>query len=142
MRGQYTRAELKKKVDNILELATSDKVLEELRAVLELPQSEQLAEASKRLSLENFAAQGLSIPEDTRISSRIFDEATGQSTVLGDNRQGMTVHLAFPEGGLKNNLKPEDIFDKKKLLADYLKNGWSACVCVGAGGCVGVGGGT
>lgn len=137
---QYTKEILEKKVEEILSLAMSDKMLNELRAVLDAPAENQLEVASKRLSLENLSAQGLLIPENTRISSRIFDEKTGMSTILGGGSSAMTFNFERPKDELQN-IKLEDLVDKKKLLEDALKNGWSACICLGAGGCVGAGGG-
>lgn len=144
MRKQYTRASMEQKISEILQLATSKRMLDELRAVLETPQAEQLAEASKRLSIDSLGLKGLSLPTNTRISSRVFDEATGQSTVLGSNPSAMMLHYELPKGGL-TTIKPEDLIDKKsknQLIEEAIKNGWSLCLCVGAGGCVGVGGGT
>lgn len=137
----YTKEALQKKVDEILALATSDEMLDELRAVLEKPESQQLEEASNRLSVENLTAKGLAIPPNTRISSRIFDESTGMATVLGGDTSGMSFNLDVPRDKL-HTIKPEDLVDKRKMLEEALINGWSACLCVGAGGCVGVGGGT
>lgn len=138
---QYTKKALKKKVNEILALATSDMMLEELRAVLETPEAQQLNEASIRFSAENLSAKGLKISANTRISSRIFDESTGMATVLGGDTSDMSFNLDVPKDKFPT-IKLEDLVDKKKMLEEALKNGWSACLCVGAGGCVGVGGGT
>lgn len=144
MRKQYTRASMEQKISEIIELATSDRMLNELRAVLESPPTEQLTIASKRLSTDDLKLQGLSLPPNTRISSRVFDENSGKATILGAKADTMMVNYDIPKQGLAD-LKPEDLIDKKskkQLIEEAIKNGWSLCVCVGAGGCVGVGGGS
>ena len=136
----YTRELLTKQAESIVDLTTSPQFLNELKGVLNTPGGMQLNAAAKRFSPENLAALGLNVPPNTRISSRVFDEATGASHVLGDPLGGDVLDLNVPKLKL-NPAYIDSLIDKNQLIQDGTKN-WSACVCVGAGGCVGVGGGT
>jgi hypothetical protein len=144
-REDYTRDALYQRTEKILELTTSQKFLDELKAVLNTAPEHQLDEAAKRFAPDNLLAEGIAISPDVRISSRIFDEPTGRVRVLGTVASpSIMINNSLPLDTLRN-LTPEQIeemIDRKALFDKAVEDGWSVCVCVGAGGCVGVGGGS
>lgn len=137
---RYTRDELRKRAEEILEFATSQPILDALKAVLDTPSEQQLDEAAKRFAPEKLEALGLTSPPKTRLSSRIFDEVSGTARVLGSPADA-TLNLSLPRTSL-NKIDIDELVDRNKLIERALENGWSVCLCAGAGGCVGVGGGS
>jgi hypothetical protein len=137
----FSKAELQARTEAMLRFTTSKAFLGELDAVLKTPAARQLTEASKRFSPEAIETLGLKTPDKTRISSRIFDEKSGRATVLGAKLENtLLINTAVPGKGPDLN-SLGTMIDQKAVLARAVKNGWSVCVCVGAGICVGVGGG-
>jgi len=142
------RESLRQSTDQILKSVTSPEFLAQLEAVRRIPRERRIEEAAKRLTPDAMRAAGISLPEGVRISSRYFEEGEDFNIELGETRGRIPVVPALTEiqPGFLDKLRAErpDLF--KQLVAHPLPAGdetsWSACVCVGAGVCVGIGGGT
>ncbi len=133
----YSKEELKKRSEAIVDYTTSPAFLDELNAVLSAPKERQLAEASRRFDPSRLRVMGLEGPEKTRISTRIFDETTGKSTILGGPRAPVTLNIMTTKPRItKSDI--DALIDRNKISNNVAT---SVCVCVGGGVCVGVGGG-
>lgn len=141
------RESLIEETEEVLKSVTSAEFLDQLEAVRRVPRESRISEAAKRLTPAAMRKAGVDLPEGVRLSSRYFEEGDDFSIELGDVEGQIPVVPALEE------LQP-DFLDKlrsdrpdlfKQLVGQPLTVGgetsWSACVCVGAGVCVGVGGG-
>lgn len=133
----YSREELKKQTAAILNYTTSPAFLNELNAVLSAPKDRQLEEAARRFDPNRLRASGLEGPPKTRLSTRVFDETTGKSTILGAPPAPVTLNVAVA-GRRPSQRDVEAVIDKNRIESNAAT---SVCVCVGGGACVGVGGG-
>lgn len=132
----YSKEELRKQSEAILDYTTSQAFLDEVNAVLSAPKNRQLAEAARRFDPNRLRASGLQGPSSTRISTRIFDETTHKSRILGGQPAPITLNISTTKPRISKN-DIDALLDKNGIVA---KAESSVCVCVGAGVCVGVGG--
>ncbi|MBV8881593.1 MAG: hypothetical protein JO332_16675 [Planctomycetaceae bacterium] len=148
----YSKDALTKKTEEILDFATSDRFMDELKAVIETPKAKQLDEAAKRFAPERLAELGLKLPANTRISSRVFDETSSQARVLGDEKamtpsqtpvagaaKPVAINLSLPPASVGKG-QVQSLIDKPKVLSNREIVAAGICVCVGGGACVGIGG--
>lgn len=160
---------LKKQTDDIIDLVTSDAFLEKATAVLRTERTKQLEFAAKTMTPMALRESGVEIPDGLRISSRYFEENAPESTYLGSFPSDPDIPGPYlppnfdpqvpslpprwkpptipgfpklPKG--HDPVNPGDPSDPDKVVVDRLPDDSAAsvCICVGAGGCVGVGGGT
>ena len=142
------RESLRQSTDEILRSVTSPEFLAQLEAVRRIPRERRIEEAAKRLTPTAMRAAGVNLPEGIRISSRYFEEGEDFNIELGERHGRVPVvpALADMQPGFLDKLRSDrpDLF--KQLVTHPLPAGdetsWSACACVGAGVCVGIGGGT
>ena len=129
--------QIRGRVNEVLDFVMSQRFLDDLKAVLDSPRDMQLEEAAKRFDPRRLEKIGIKPPKGTRISSRVFDEDSKGSRILGAPRSPIGVDLRVP----KETLKVRDIqalIDKNRLVTGT--KDWGVCLCVGTGVCVGVGG--
>src|SRR3954447_6860118 len=75
---------LKKVTAELVESLTSPEFIEQAYAVRNAPESERLAEASRRLSVQGLREAGVRLPKDMRLSSRYFESSFPVAVELGD----------------------------------------------------------
>lgn len=142
--SKYSKDALTQKTEEILEFATSQSFMNELKAVLDTPKERQLEEAARRFAPERLAQLGLKLPPNTRISSREFDESSAKARVLGlspvpgSMPSPMEINLSVPRASLSREhvlaaINKDTLLENREVVAAGI------CVCVGAGGCLGVG---
>jgi hypothetical protein len=141
------RDALKESVNELLKSVTSPEFLAQLEDVRRIPRERRIDEATKRLTPSAMRQAGIKLPDGIRISSRYFEEGDDFTIELGDVTDRIPVVPAINEiqPGFLDKLRMErpDLF--RQLVGQPYWNGgtlsWSACACVGAGVCVGIGGG-
>lgn len=139
------RGYLKERTDEILRSATSPEFLAQLEEVRSAPKEQRIDEAAKRLTPDAMRKAGVNLPEGVRISSRYFEEGEDFDIELGDigGRIAIVPALNQIQPGFLDRLRGErpDLF-KQLVGHPYLgPSDLSVCVCVGAGPCLGIGGG-
>jgi hypothetical protein len=138
--GRFKVANMRAEVNNIVDLVTRDAFIDRVKAVLKAPPADQLKLASQTLTPAALKAAGLPIKDDTRVSSRYFEESSKRSSVLGTGAAS-AMPISIPHdvvdprlAVLRQKLGPNTNVSIQDANA-------SVCVCVGGGACVGVGGG-
>lgn len=136
---------LRAETDKIISLVTQDEFASRVSAVLAAPPSEQLDLAAQTMSPAALRAAGLPVPDNARVSSRYFEEGGNLSHDLGDGSAGKNSTISLPDSAtvaLSPDFGKYRVGDVTKQITAAGIDEWSVCLCVGAGGCVGVGGGT
>lgn len=153
MQADYLRDQTEK----IIALATSPEVLFRLSAVLSAPRGTQLALASDTLTPAALALANVPLPEGIRISSRYFEEGAATATRLGGfpEPDALPPLPGVPRMHGIPSFEPDDIPQLPPSDAGPLwpnsasrdgpamlpsTDARSVCVCIGGGGCIGVGG--
>lgn len=169
--NRFSADSLRAQTEKIIDLVTQDAFAERVSAVINAPKDEQLNLAAATLTPDALREAGINIDEMTRISSRYFEEGANESYNLGSGiADAMPITfpgaIGNPEFGpiieKYTFPNPDNPFpaphnpfpaphnpfpipanpDLAPKISIPGSNAWSACVCIGAGGCVGVGGGT
>ena len=141
---------LKSETDAILNAISSPEFLAELEAIRQMPKAERLQAAAERLTPGAMRAKGMNIPDKARISSRYFEEGETFDVELGnpDGRIPVAPALNDLKPGILDELREkhpdvlEELLRRRKPTSPGGELDASICLCVGAGVCAGIGGGT
>lgn len=137
---------LKKQTDGIIAAVTAPEFVSRVDAVLVAPRNEQLDLAAETLTPSALKKAGVKLPAGVRVSSRYFEEGSTKATELGAPGATLSAGKGIP--GIPTLPGRPPIQGLPKMPGGRTVPGippvasWSVCVCVGAGGCVGVGGGS
>jgi hypothetical protein len=133
----YFESQLQGRVNQVLDFVMSQRFLDELKAVLDSAPERQLEVAATRFDPSRLEQNGITPPKGTRISSRVFDEDSHRSQILGAPKSPIGLDLRVPREKLGAR-EIQGLVDKNRLVAG--SPGWGVCICVGAERvCVGVG---
>lgn len=137
--------------EEFAEVVSSDAFLEQLKRVAEAPEDERLGLAAQRLTPEALRAEGIDLPDATRISSRYFEGSDVPVIELGElrDRPNVVTELNRTNPGILDELRTRNpiLLDELARLPEFGRptgeDFLTVCASVGTPGvpvCVTVGG--
>jgi hypothetical protein len=142
------RGEAEEKLDQIVKVITSEEYINQLKKVREAPPEERMQAGAKYLTPEALREAGVDVPEDLRMSSRLFDDQIGKETEFGNpdaERPNVITNIAGLDPDYLRRLREDnpdlldDIIDDQ-VVGFEETDPLAACACAGGFGfCGGAG---
>lgn len=144
--------QMQEAADELIEALASEEFRKRLQKVKDAPQEEKLEEASRQLNPESLREVGVPFPEGARVSSRFFEESSGEMLELGNipgetnvlnelnkSRPGFLDEIRHENPGVYRKIVRPDVhpqFDEGPMIDETV--GWWFCgggwgFCAGGG---------
>ncbi|WEL22682.1 hypothetical protein HBNXHr_2643 [Halorhabdus sp. BNX81] len=142
------REAAEEKLQEVVSVVTSEAYLDQLEKVRQAPPEERMEAGARYLTPSALREAGVEVPEDMRISSRLFDDQIGKETEFGNpdaDQPNVISDLSELDPEYLSRLRDvdpdlfEDIIDEQHVGFGS-ENPLAACACAGGFGvCAGAG---